>query len=435
MTTTRGTADLILVHLSDIHFRDDDGGVTGRNNDLRNELERDLRRQLRKVGRYDAVVVTGDIAFSGSPEEFGIASDWLQHLCEEIGCPEENVMPTPGNHDVDRSVINASEEIQGLHNDLRACTPADVTDQLKAIVDRGDGQRLLTPLEAYNAFASQFGCHVNATQHFWERDFFLSDGTCVRVRGLNTACISDELDDARDDRRRLVLGCLQAELKRQDGVEYATLAHHPPDWLRDRDEVERFLNTRSRLQLYGHKHDQVIETVGDGVRVVSGAAHPSRREPNWEPRYNIIALSMTTHRDRSLSIEIRPRRWSRQRTTFVGDPTEDDRFVWEYTFRVTEPGRAATAGHTGRERDRELRRLRYRFRRLAPDLQMKIASDLDLVTHDEFPGATVEFADVVMDRAVERRSLSAMFERVELSHGNKNWDVNPFSTADEGNQT
>src|SRR5690242_19041020 len=94
-------SDRVFVHLSDIHFRNgrvDDAHDADK--DLRNELERDLRRiatsQVRKV---DGIIVSGDIAFGGQPDEFDFAKGWLKRIAELVACPADAIMVTPGNHD------------------------------------------------------------------------------------------------------------------------------------------------------------------------------------------------------------------------------------------------------------------------------------------------------------------------------------------------
>lgn len=50
----------------------------------------------------DFIVITGDIAENGLPEEFNLAYEWIEELCTEIGWkhPFDRVLLVPGNHDV-----------------------------------------------------------------------------------------------------------------------------------------------------------------------------------------------------------------------------------------------------------------------------------------------------------------------------------------------
>jgi len=50
----------------------------------------------------DFIVITGDIAENGLPQEFDLAYEWIEELCTEIGWkhPFDRVLLVPGNHDV-----------------------------------------------------------------------------------------------------------------------------------------------------------------------------------------------------------------------------------------------------------------------------------------------------------------------------------------------
>src|ERR1044071_2673861 len=108
--------DLAFIHLSDIHFRKGRvGDVHDEDRLLRHELQIDLRRLRVRVPQIHGLIVSGDIAFSGKSEEYEYAESWLSSITEDVGITKENVMVTPGNHDVDRAAIPENGEVDALH--------------------------------------------------------------------------------------------------------------------------------------------------------------------------------------------------------------------------------------------------------------------------------------------------------------------------------
>src|SRR5213595_3593983 len=99
---------MLLLHLSDIHFRKGEvGAAMDPNAHLRNELLRDAEARCKAIAKApDAVLISGDIAFGGDPAEYAYALDWLQELCTRCGMKLASVFTIPGNHDVVRSIAS-----------------------------------------------------------------------------------------------------------------------------------------------------------------------------------------------------------------------------------------------------------------------------------------------------------------------------------------
>jgi 3',5'-cyclic AMP phosphodiesterase CpdA len=115
---------MLLLHISDIHFRapqclnpdsDPDRGI-------RTRMMRYLKAQLATLGRVEAILVGGDIAFKGDPAEYGVAKTWLLNLAKEIGCSEDRIFVVPGNHDVDRNAIKESMPTRNAQQAIAAAS-------------------------------------------------------------------------------------------------------------------------------------------------------------------------------------------------------------------------------------------------------------------------------------------------------------------------
>lgn len=416
-------SDLVFIHLSDIHFRASEKGAADRNADLRNEILLDLRRQMTHLHRYDGILVTGDIAFAGREDEFRIARRWLDVLCEHLEVDTRNVLVTPGNHDVDRTLADRPE-VSALRSQIRAAEGERLQAELTAAVT-DPNSRLFEPIAEFNNFARPFGCDVLPDRPFWERRFALNDGSYLCVRGMTSTWVSGTGDNVNS--HRMALGGIQCALQREDGLEYLTMAHHPPSWLLDHDEVSRYLNTRARVQLYGHKHEQWIENLGYGIRIVAGAVHPERAESKWVPRYNVLTLSLRKEQERrSLDVIVYPRRWSEEETCFIPDCNREMLPVRLCTFDL-DPWAPPAAGGSGRQGPIPgaagsplLRDIYYRLTKLPVDLRRRIPEVLGLAVGGNVPPDSTGFDEELIAVAAAANKLDELRAMVDGYHGELN---------------
>jgi metallophosphoesterase superfamily enzyme len=290
------------VHLSDIHFDATDATLRGPNETARELLLDDLSAGMSALGRPDAVLVTGDIAFSGLEHQYIQAREFLRRVTDTLGLKPEQVQIVPGNHDVDRTLVSGS--IGASHRDLRTLEPVDADNLLpEYYADPADP--LFAPLAAYRHFAINYGCSVSASSPYWEVDWPIGDTLTLRMRGLTTVMVSN----GEDRRANLIVGSLQASLatERRDDI-IMVLGHHPPDWWSDADDVETLMRGFASVHLYGHKHRHHFSVIDDSVRVVAGAVHPERKIA-WQPRYNWLRLGVIQEgtREAALTVDVWPR--------------------------------------------------------------------------------------------------------------------------------
>jgi predicted phosphodiesterase len=441
---------LILLHLSDIHFTKSSGTtVHDLDADVRNELLRDASQLTQDIGAATGVLVTGDIAFSGQRAEYERAASWLLEFCRAIGCTEENVWVVPGNHDVDRSLAN-SKITKTLQESIRSRGEASIDSELREIFsDAQSASALLAPLAEYNKFAAPFQCSISDERPFWERDLTLACGTIIRLRGLCSALVSN----AQDEKGNLVLGTAQASVPRADGVLYLTLCHHPPDWLRDQDGILNHLESKVRIQLFGHKHSQRVQAINENLRLTAGAMHPERNEADWVPTYNILEIARRD--DEHIGARLFQRRWHKTETRFVAEPDPKNgkryhEFVWrgyprssrkecltDEALEVTRPELAVSEVVAGKATAKEgetmpppnhERRLTYRFLTLPFRLQIAIAQSLDVLTDEDRALSDETLFHELFKRAVEKGLLAKLWEETERHHPDRAAS-NPFEGA------
>ena len=308
---------MLLIHLSDIHFRlGEVGTAMDPNFHLRNELLIDAKQMCERLGVVPAaVMISGDIAFSGDKKEYEFALTWLEKFCSNVGTTTASVFVVPGNHDVVRSVASR-DVIQMLHRDIKSASDVYLNGRLRSALYDPDSARLLyESIEPYNFFAGQFFCALLPPENtIARRDLPLNDGSTLRLSGLNSTFVSSTADKPND----LFVDPAAFQITRERGVEHVVLCHHPYFWLRKGEDLQDHLKDVARIHLFGHDHANRIETARDYVKISASAAHPDRAEHGWEPGYNLIEVEVVgADTQRRLDVRVHVRVWQSRPGQFI----------------------------------------------------------------------------------------------------------------------
>jgi predicted MPP superfamily phosphohydrolase len=425
---------LQILHVSDIHF-DDRGWDEDR--DQRTELVRDLKAHVEQNAKIDAILVGGDIAFGAEPAQYVTARGWIDELLDAAGGLEpSDVWVVPGNHDVSWDTIGRSAIAQDFREAVAGCdiTDIDLVLQQRLARDPQAGS-VLAPLDAYNEFASTFGCGITAESPMWEDDTLEVDGLVLRLTGVNSALASHK-DFHEPDKRNLVVGTHQVQLDRQPGLLHLVMMHHPPSWLRDWEHIAPYLQ-RAHLVLFGHEHAySSLQPDGEGatVHVNAGAVAPERqaggeREP-FLASYNVITLTKIST---GIEVHIDPRYWSKAHTRFVAHPLgektyfvrndpgspevhndvpplkpalEDDPILTASPL-LGDAADMSAAVFSGAVR-KDLRRTAVRFLQLPITLRRDIARRLDVLSDDDLSAPDAELWTRVLRRVRDRNLIDQL---------------------------
>ncbi len=426
---------MLLLHLSDIHFRKGEVGVAmDPNAHLRNELVRDAEAQCQAIGRApDAVIVSGDIAFGGDPAEFTYALQWLEELCQRCGTSLSAVFVIPGNHDVVRA--KAGEMVvQALHRDIKHASDVALEPMLRGLLSDDEAGRLLyAALQPYNEFAGRFFCDLLPPERtIARRDLRLNDGSTLRLSGFNSAFVSSAADAPGD----LFVDPACFQLLRERGVEHLVICHHPPSWLRQGDQLRDYLNDVARVHMFGHEHTNRIEMGRDWVRIAASAAHPDRTEPGWEPGYNLVDLSVADTPARTLNVAVYVRVWQarpgefRAKTDRGADvfrqsialdawsPPVSDRAAPDHGGSATAP--ATMSGDHDQPSDGSdpmdpLRDLSIRFFKLTVSQKAVVAGKLNLIEEDDINQPDFERSRRIFTRVRERGLVDALRAEIDAA--------------------
>jgi len=418
---------LLIVHLSDIHFkRADFTTVHDPNFFLRSEILRDLAAFKGRLGFADLVVVSGDVAFAGQHDEFDFATEWLKEACEACGADFRNVFVVPGNHDVDRKVAD-EDLVQLIHQDIKAAENHQLDARLRKYLTKPEAAALLyKSLDAYNNFAQQFFCDMlPAERTRVERSFELNDGSKLKLWGINSAFVSS----SADDERQLFVDPATFQITREAGTVNMVVTHHHPTWLRQRQRLEDHFGAVAQIQFFGHVHTNRIHPEMRFVRFHASALHPDQAERKPEPGYNIIQVEVERENgQRWLHVKAHVRVWQESPPQFHAKVFEEETFFehriklepWEASD-VEEPrspppqatGSTTIAPPPGIEDMSRLRDLGIRFYGLTFSQKSAIAGRLELLEDSDMAQPDFERFRRVFFRASERNKLAELQRAIE----------------------
>jgi hypothetical protein len=336
---------MLLLHLSDIHFRAPDCLDANLDPDrpYRTRLMQDVRSLVADLGPVSAILIGGDIAFKGAADEYKAAMVWISELAAVAGAPLERVFVIPGNHDVDRGVAERTPATRNVHAAIARAPPRQRERELRnQITDPDTGRALLAPIGAYNEFAKLLNCQVYLPERlYWKQDLDLGHGVTLRIHGLTSMLLSGQ--EGRDDTREsLYLSPLQTVLDPVDDVVNLVLCHHPPDWFMDQDEADDAICGRALIHMFGHKHRQRIVREAQYIRFSAGAVNPDRQEEGWSPGYNLVEIHVVgAGPERHLRVNAHLRQWQTNPDQFRPVITQGGGTVFRHTLHF--PGQIGNA--------------------------------------------------------------------------------------------
>lgn len=313
-------ADTTLVwawlHLSDIHAGHGSVAWQADQQIVLDRLVEDARRLVAegKVPPPDAILVTGDVAFSGNvrdPHEYSRAGGWLDRCRDAVGA--RAVYSVPGNHDVQRTTSQGDPALWRLVRDTR--DPRDTADALdERLAHDTDRAALSDRFANYHAFAARYG-NPHAESHAgWYADISANAGVTIRLVGWNTSLLSN--DDEDRGRLRVAKRAIAATLPAVRATDHVVvvLTHHPVDDLEEKNaaEVTAYLQTAADVHLHGHVHTAHSETrrSGDGgelATIVAGAVHGE--DDGAPPTHGYSFDALYRDNDGHYHVEVWPRRW------------------------------------------------------------------------------------------------------------------------------
>lgn len=276
---------LAIVHLSDIHFRTRNDVCLRRADKLANSIRfaRDPEEKL-------LFVITGDIANTGSFEEYEIAGDFFRPLFIGLGIDptvdQGEVIFIPGNHDCNFREIG----------DLRPRLLEDIQAELDKIDSTGETVQTLLQVQAeFFKFQEKLtGRVVDPDDRLYFSRKFEIGGNTLEFRCFNSAWLSSKHEDPG------TLGfprsTIQAASALTDSDVVISLVHHPSNWL-DPAAYNMFRTTIQRNSDFlftGHEHTtggQIIAPF-NGTGLIHFESGPFQPTDSGDSEFGILHLDL-----------------------------------------------------------------------------------------------------------------------------------------------
>lgn len=287
------------LHLSDLHMR-----KSFEQDKVLKQLLFDIEKNIKdKNWRPDFVVVTGDIAFSATNDEYKLAVIFFDKLLDVTGLTKKQLFLIPGNHDVDWTTFDEYRKLE-LDSSQKV---------IKFLEDATSKARIDTFLKFknYGNFINSYFVDINqepvrpfsCEKYFYVDTIELHAGTVV-IMGLNSAWASALMFDfatkKTDDYQHLILGEPQidtaielAKKKKADLV--LALVHHPLDWIVgfDQEYVKIPLYKHCDLVLHGHLHEaEMGSQVTPEANIVVLKAGTAFEHREYKNGYSYVKLDL-----------------------------------------------------------------------------------------------------------------------------------------------
>ena len=217
------------------------------------------------------------------------------------------------------------------------------------------------------------------------------------------------------------------------------MSHHPLDWLFEYEDMEDVFEKRIQVLLCGHKHRHRVRSSGYTV-VHSGALHPDRHEDGWDPRYNVISLSISREDDNfCLNVRVYERQYSLEHARFsnVFNPDSGEQFrehcyplgTWQPSTNNTPPLESSSDLVTVSDESQPInprstpqtmtRSLLYRFYNLPFYHQIEILSNMHLLEEDDQLGTTQELLRHALERVKAEGRAVELDKEIEKREGRR----------------
>lgn len=246
---------ILILHLTDMHFRGEKNWIFDKVDNIKNALKSDYANIDKAY-----LVLSGDISNSGKKDEFANAVTFLKQIycaLKEINHDVKIAMiSTPGNHD-----CNFENDNQVRKNLLSKMNYKTLGDKDFSVVDS-----CISIQKEYWDFYSQFTTVPENKLFYQLTDTVRNKKICFNC--FNTAWMSqiEEMAGTLFYPVKMVTN----ELNNSEFDLNISVFHHPIGWfnpsteINNRKEFQDHLESVSNILIYGHEHEDEHKKITDG---------------------------------------------------------------------------------------------------------------------------------------------------------------------------
>ena len=241
----------VVLHLSDIHIRSEKDPILKRAGEIAKTVFSVLPN-----ANHVFIVVSGDVAFSGTAEQYSAAKTFFLNIRELLAA--ETLAPisfivVPGNHDCDFTKNNGTRKmlVKGIEDSAAADIDSSVIEGCTAI--QKEFFEFRNSLEENEDIEDDL---------LWRTSNFLVDGKKISFDALNVSWVSK----LKEDPGRLYFPISQYEHKRSsDANVRLVVMHHPLNWFGQTayKPLKTFLRQVANILISGHEHQANVGLLND----------------------------------------------------------------------------------------------------------------------------------------------------------------------------
>lgn len=295
---------ILIVHLSDIHIKGEKDAVLNRARRIA-----EAANSRRDGADLTLIVVGGDIAFSGTAEQYKLAGAFLEAVAVNLD-QKPLFAVAPGNHDCDFSGDMAARDllIDALSENPEKQVASSVIDQCVKVQQHFFSFR--------DSLAQD---NLVAHNPLYYEYVITTDKGDVIVRCYNTAWMCPLKG------RPGTLAFPEAALDVMTNGRFAiSLFHHPYNWLMSARPFRKIVERRSDLVLTGHEHqhDRALTYRPDTLKAttyVEGGALQDSDDPN-SSAFNVILVDVERAEQQFHHFELRGDRYHPKSDEDVWEP-------------------------------------------------------------------------------------------------------------------